>query len=78
MEPSTLKEYESAIQTSAGNGNAYISIAKAEESGKGYVITAVAPTTKDTFTITRKENGEIKRTCKAESSNKGGCLTGSW
>lgn len=78
MEPSSLKEYESAIQTAAGNGNAYISVAKVEEGGKGYVITAVAPTTKDTFTITRKENGESKRTCKAESSNKGGCLTGSW
>ncbi len=78
MEPSVLKEYEPAIQTSAGGNNAYLSIAKPEEGGKGYVITAVAPTGGDTFTVTRKENGEVKRTCKAETANKGGCMTGSW
>jgi type IV pilus assembly protein PilA len=78
IEPSALKEYEPAIQIVAGNNNAYLSVAKAEESGKGYVVTAVAPNGGDTFTITRKENGEVKRTCKAETSNKGGCATGSW
>jgi prepilin-type N-terminal cleavage/methylation domain-containing protein len=78
VEPTVLKEYEPAIQIAAGGNNAYLSVAKAEESGKGYVVTAVAPGTGDTFTITRKENGEVKRTCKAETSNKGGCPTGSW
>jgi type IV pilus assembly protein PilA len=79
VEPKVLREYEPAIQTAAGNNNAYLSAAKEQEAGKGYVVTAVAPGTGgDTFTITHKENGEVSRTCKAESSNKGGCETGSW
>ena len=79
IEPKILHEYESAIQTAAGNNNAYLTVAKEQESGKGYVVTAVAPGTGgDTFTITHKENGEASRTCKAETGNKGGCATGSW
>jgi type IV pilus assembly protein PilA len=74
-----LHEYDPSIATGAGNNNAYISVAEAKESGKGYVITAIAPGAgRDTFTVTRKENGEVTRSCKAESSNKGGCATGSW
>jgi prepilin-type N-terminal cleavage/methylation domain-containing protein len=74
-----LREYEPAIQTVAGKNNAYLSVAEAKESGKGYVVTAVAPGPGgDTFTITRKENGEVLRSCKAESSNMDGCETGSW
>jgi len=76
--PSELKEYEPAIQTSAGGGNAYLSVAEERESGEGYVITAVAPSTGDKFTITRLKNGEIKRTCKAETAGSGGCETGDW
>src|SRR4029078_5996979 len=34
--------------------------------GKGYKVTSTQPTTKDTFTIERNENGEVKRTCKNE------------
>jgi type IV pilus assembly protein PilA len=79
IEPKILHEYESAIQTAAGNNNAYLSAAKEQESGKGFVVTAVSPgTSGDTFTITHKENGEVSRTCKAETSNKGGCANGSW
>jgi type IV pilus assembly protein PilA len=77
-EPKALKEYEPAIQIAAGGGNAYLSVAEAKESGKGYVVTAVAAASNDTFTITKKEFGETFRTCKAESTNKGGCPTGSW
>jgi len=77
-EPKQLKEYEASIQTAAGNGNAYLSVAEAKESGRGYVVTAVAATTGDTFTWTKKESGEVTRSCKAETSNKGGCPTGSW
>jgi type IV pilus assembly protein PilA len=74
-----LHEDDPAIQTAEGKGNSYISVAEAKESGKGYLITAVAPgPNRDTFTITRKENGEVIRTCNAVSSNKGGCETGSW
>jgi type IV pilus assembly protein PilA len=79
MSVEALHEYEPAIQTAAGNNNAYLSVAEEKEAGKGYVVTAVAPGPGgDTFTITRKENGELLRTCKAESSNKNGCETGTW
>lgn len=78
ISPTVLHEYEAAIQTVAGGNNAYLNAAKAEETGAGYVVTATAPTTGDTFTITRKANGEVLRTCKAESSNTKGCPTGSW
>jgi len=76
-EPNTLHEYEPAIQTVAGGGNAYLSVAEAQESGKGFVVTAVAPTTGDTFTVTRTASGEVTRTCKAKSS-KTECATGDW
>jgi type IV pilus assembly protein PilA len=78
LEPGTLHEYEAAIQTAAGNRNAYLSVGEAKESGHGFVVTAVAPAGNDTFTITKRENGEVARTCTTESSNKGGCPTGSW
>ena len=77
-EPKTLREYEAAIQTAAGSGNAYLSVAEAQESGKGFVVTAVAPTTADTFTITRTSSGEVKRTCVSKAINKTGCETGDW
>jgi type IV pilus assembly protein PilA len=77
LERSVAHEYEPAIQIAAGNGNAYLSAAAGEEAGKGYVVTATA-TSGDTFTITKKGNGEVLRTCKAESTNTGGCPTGSW
>jgi type IV pilus assembly protein PilA len=78
LEPKVLREYEPAIQTAPGGNNAYLSAAKAEESGNGYVITATAATSGDTFTVTRKASGEITRACKAEGPTKTGCLTGSW
>ena len=54
-----LHEYEPAIQTAAGNGNAYLSVAEETEAGKGYVVTAVAPGPQDdTFTISHKSDGE--------------------
>ncbi len=78
LELSVVHEYEPAIQTTAGNGNAYLTLAKAEESGRGYVVTATS-TNGDTFTYTKKENGEVSRTCVAKAaSNKGGCQTGTW
>jgi type IV pilus assembly protein PilA len=78
LELSVVHEYEPAIQTAAGNGNAYLTVAKAEESGRGYVVTATS-TNGDTFTYTKKEGGEVSRTCQVKAGNtKGGCETGSW
>ena len=79
MSPTALHEYEPAIQTAAGHGNAYLSVAEAQEGGKGFLVTAVAPGPQpDTFTITRKAGGETLRTCKVEGANKAGCATGTW
>jgi type IV pilus assembly protein PilA len=78
VESNVLHEYEPALQTSAGNGNAYLFDAKAIEAGKGFEVTAVAATTGDKFTWKHAGTGTIIRTCKAETSNKSGCLTGSW
>jgi len=72
-----LHEYEPAIQTSEGGSNAYLSVAEELEGGKGYKVTAVAPTTKDTFTITRLGSGQISRTCSAVASGKNGCPSSS-
>jgi hypothetical protein len=73
-----LHEAEPAIQIIAGGSNAYLSVAEATESGRGYVVTAVAPSTNDTFTITKAETGVVTRTCKAETPSSGGCPSGSW
>jgi len=78
LKPTVLHEYEAAIQTSAGAGNAWVQVAESKEGGNGYVITAVAPTNGDLFTITKNENGEVTRTCKAESAGTAGCPTGDW
>ena len=73
-----LHEYESAIQTSEGKSNAWLSGVEAIEGGQGYTVTATAPATKDTFTITRSATGKIARTCTAVTTGKGGCPSGSW
>lgn len=78
VEPKILHEYEPAIQIEAGAGNAWLNEAKAIESGRGYVVTATATPTGDTFTFERRSDGEVLRTCKAEGTNKNGCPTGSW
>ena len=72
-----VREYDHSLQIAEGNHNAYVKSAEELESGKGYAVTAVAPTSKDTFTITRNASGEIKRTCTGSASN-GGCRTGTW
>jgi type IV pilus assembly protein PilA len=77
IEPASLREIDASIPLSKMAGNAYLVKAEATESGKGYVVQAIASSS-DTFTLTKNEKGEITRTCKAETSNKGGCPTGSW
>ncbi|HUH80961.1 MAG TPA: type II secretion system protein [Solirubrobacteraceae bacterium] len=72
-----LHELDHSLQVTEGNNNAFLQTAEEYEAGKGYVVTAVAPTSNDAFTITRTANGEFKRTCTGSSSS-GGCRTGSW
>jgi type IV pilus assembly protein PilA len=78
LEPSVLHEYEASIVTSGSKNETYISAAKSTESGKGFTITAVSATSKDAFTYSKDQNGVVVRSCKAETSNKAGCLSGSW
>ena len=78
IEPSVLHEYEAAIQTGESSGNAYLSAAKSTESGNGYVVTAVAATTKDKFTIERSATGVVTRKCESEGKGCSGGKTSSW
>ncbi len=75
--PAVLHEIDHALQVTEGNNNAYLETAEEYEAGQGYVVTAVAPMTKDTFTITRTGNGEFLRTCTGPKTS-GGCRTGTW
>jgi type IV pilus assembly protein PilA len=78
LEPKVLHEYEPAIQTAAGNNNAYLTVAEPLESGQGFTVTAQA-TDGDTFTWTKTAQGTVTRTCQLKAgNNKGGCATGSW
>ncbi len=78
MTVAVLKGYEPTIQTEPGKGNAYLTEAESEESGKGYEVTATS-TSGDTFSIAKKANGEVVRTCKPKLlASKGGCPNGSW
>jgi type IV pilus assembly protein PilA len=78
ISPKVLNSYDPQLQIEEGGNNGYLKTASEAESGYGYVLTAVAAGSKDTFTITRNQNGEIKRTCAAAGSNKTGCISGTW
>jgi type IV pilus assembly protein PilA len=43
-----------------------------------YTVTSTSKGTTDTFSVHRKSNGEIERTCTAPGTNKGGCPNGTW
>jgi type IV pilus assembly protein PilA len=73
---SELHAVEPTIQTAAGNSNAYISLAKPEESNGGYKVTATA-TNGDTFSVVKKASGVVERTCTPVTA--GGCSNaGTW
>ena len=66
------------IQTTAGSGNAYLSVVT--PAANSYTVTATS-TSGHTFTIKRETNGEIKRTCTATGTTvaeKGDCPNGTW
>jgi type IV pilus assembly protein PilA len=73
-----LHAYEPTIQTAAGGGNAYLSAATG--GANSYTLTATS-TSGHTFSVVRKANGEIERTCTATGTSiaeKGGCPNGTW
>jgi type IV pilus assembly protein PilA len=76
-----LNKYEGSIQTKAGNNNAYLESAEATESGAGFKVTAASATPEHTFSITKKANGEIERSCKPTGkvgAEGGGCQNSTW
>ena len=81
VSPTELNKYEKSITfVASGSCTEATGTCIKAASGTGsteYTVTAESPVTKDTFTITDKE-GEIKRTCVAAGSNKGGCPASSW
>ena len=87
--PSALAGYEATIQTTSGNNNAYLSSVTA--TGNTYTVTTTAPTSLDTFSITRTSTGALIRSCQDPTGGShssgytiGGCVwnatgvNGSW
>ena len=78
------KAYEPSIQTAAGNNNAWLSAAAeagGTEGSAGYSVTANSATPNHTFTIVKKANGTVERTCTPTGktgSEGGGCQNGTW
>jgi type IV pilus assembly protein PilA len=76
---SILASYETTIQTSQGNGNAWlnsVTVPGNGQSGNSYTVTAVS-TNGDTYSITRTDTGQVTRQC----TNAGAqtvCVGGSW
>ncbi len=81
-----LHEYEPSIQTAAGNNNAYLSSAAVASENSGtnnaFKVTATAAgASAHTFTIEKKANGEVVRSCTPTGqtgSAGGGCQNSSW
>jgi type IV pilus assembly protein PilA len=72
--PAALAAYEATIQTTAGNGNAYLSAVVA--GATTYTVTTTS-TTGDTYSISRAANGALTRTCTNSGSNTA-CVNGTW
>jgi type IV pilus assembly protein PilA len=78
MTQAVLAGYESTIQTTSGNGNAYLSAATGAAPVGGYTVTATS-TNGDTFSILLQSNGLITRTCTSASTTRTGCpAAGTW
>jgi type IV pilus assembly protein PilA len=71
-----LHSAEPTIQTTTGNGNAYISKAEPTETNAGYKVQATA-TNGDTFEVIKKASGVVERKCAPVTA--GGCSSvGTW
>jgi len=80
MSLAELQKYEPTIQIAAGKGNAYLSAATPQEANQGYIVTATA-TDAHTFSIEKKANGEVLRSCTPTGktgSEGGGCQNSTW
>jgi type IV pilus assembly protein PilA len=76
---SVLAGYETTIQTSQGNGNAWlysVSVPGNGQSGNSYTVTTVS-TNGDTYSITRAANGQLTRQC-TDAGAQTVCVGGTW
>jgi type IV pilus assembly protein PilA len=72
LAPAELKKIEPSL-----NDEIAARLVKAEAKGGGFLVQSESLGTKDTYSIERKENGEVSRTCEHERT--GGCPAGgSW
>jgi len=74
-----LAAYEATIQTSLGNGNAYlasVSVPGVSQTGNSYTVTT-ASTSGDTYSITRTAAGVLLRTC-VNAASRTACVGGNW
>jgi type IV pilus assembly protein PilA len=77
-----LQKYEGSLQIVAGSGNAWLSSATAPGSNE-FTVTAssAGATPAHTFTIVKKANGAVERTCTPAGktgAEGGGCQNGTW
>jgi type IV pilus assembly protein PilA len=76
--PTSLQGVEKTINTTCTAGGGTACLSAASGSATGYVVTATAQPTGDTFTITNT-SGVVTRTCTvASTANTGGCASGTW
>jgi type IV pilus assembly protein PilA len=76
---SVLAGYETTIQTSTGNGNAWlysVSVPGTGQSGNSYTVTAMS-TNGDTYSITRTDTGQMTRQC-TNAGSQSVCVGGTW
>jgi len=72
--PTILAGYEATIQTSAGQGNAWLSGVTGTASG--YTVTTTS-TTGDTYSIIRAANGSLTRSC-SDATGQTACVGATW
>ena len=72
--PSALAAYEATIQTTAGNGNAYLS--SIISTASSYTVTTTA-TTGDTYSVIRSATGGLSRSC-SNAAGQTACVGGTW
>ena len=76
---SILASYETTIQTSQGNGNAWLNSVTGPgngQSGNSYTVTAMS-TNGDTYSITRTDTGQMTRQC-TNAAPQTVCVGGTW
>jgi type IV pilus assembly protein PilA len=72
--PTALVNYEATIQTSTGNGNAWLSTVVA--TANSYTVTTTS-TTGDTYSIIRSSTGGLTRSCSNSGTNTA-CVGATW